>query len=115
MVKFFNREREMAELDAFLEREGAQLVGVYGRRRVGKTTLLTTWAARTGLPVLYWVAKRDPKQALMASLAQSIWAWERGPSTGSGHRGEPGEIGIQPRSWEDVFRYRQSSGDRYPG
>jgi hypothetical protein len=61
---------------------------------VGKTTLLTTWAARTGLPVLYWVAKRDPKQALMASLAQTIWAWERGPSTalrrgsgqGSGHR-----------------------------
>ena len=96
MVKFFNREREMAELDAFLEREGAQLVGVYGRRRVGKTTLLTTWAARTGLPVLYWVAKRDPKQALMASLAQTIWAWE--------HGGEPGEIGIQPQSWEDIFQ-----------
>jgi len=120
MAKFFNREQEMAELDAFLEREGAQLVGVYGRRRVGKTTLLTTWAARTGLPVLYWVAKRDPKQALMASLAQMLWAWEHGPSTlrpfdklrtsqaqdtaGSGHRGEPGEIGIQPRSWEDVFQ-----------
>jgi len=100
MVKFFNREREMAELDAFLvgrvSDADAQLVGVYGRRRVGKTTLLTTWAARTGLPVLYWVAKRDPKQALIASLAQSIWAWERG--------GEPGEIGIQPRSWEDVFQ-----------
>ena len=96
MVQFFNREREMAELDAFLEREGAQLVGVYGRRRVGKTTLLTTWAAQTGLPVLYWVAKHDPKQALMASLAQTIWAWERA--------GEPGEISIQPRSWEDVFQ-----------
>jgi AAA+ ATPase superfamily predicted ATPase len=96
MVKFFNREREMAELDAFLEREEAQLVGVYGRRRVGKTTLLTTWAARTGLPVLYWVAKHDPKQALMVSLARTIWAWE--------HGGEPGEIGIQPRNWEDVFQ-----------
>jgi len=32
MVQFFNREREMAELDAFLGREEAQLVGVYGRR-----------------------------------------------------------------------------------
>ena len=42
MVEFFNREREMAELDAFLEREQAQLIDVYGRRRVGKTTLLTT-------------------------------------------------------------------------
>ena len=38
MVKFFNREREMAELDAFLvgrvSDADAQLVGVYGRRRL---------------------------------------------------------------------------------
>ena len=39
MAEFFNREREMTELDAFLERAEAQLVGVYGRRRVGKPQL----------------------------------------------------------------------------
>lgn len=51
---------------------------VFGRHRIGKTTLLTVWARRTDLPVFYWVAKRDPKELLIASLAQSICAWEHG-------------------------------------
>ena len=52
---------------------GAPFVIVYGCRRVGKTTLLTTWADQTGLPTLYWVANRDPKEALMANLARTIY------------------------------------------
>jgi AAA+ ATPase superfamily predicted ATPase len=96
MVRFINREQELAELNALLTQQGAHFLLVYGRRRVGKTTLLTTWARQTGLPTLYWVAKRDPKEALMASLAQALWLWEH-PGTSEA------PVDLQPRSWETLF------------
>jgi AAA+ ATPase superfamily predicted ATPase len=96
MARFVNREQELAELNTILARDGAQFCLVYGRRRVGKTTLLTTWAARTGLPTLYWVAKRDPKEVLMADLARATWAWEHGAEPGA-------ELDLRPRSWDAVF------------
>jgi hypothetical protein len=38
--RFVGRQRDIAELNAVLARPGAQFLLVYGRRRVGKTTLL---------------------------------------------------------------------------
>jgi uncharacterized protein len=47
-LEFVNRERELAELDTAKQRGG--LLVVYGRRRIGKTRLLTEWlAAHEGL------------------------------------------------------------------
>jgi AAA+ ATPase superfamily predicted ATPase len=96
MAGFVDRRAELSMLDRFVEQGGAQFVAVYGRRRVGKTTLLVTWAKRTGLPTLYWVAKRDPKSMLMADLARTVYAWERGL--------DQTDIEIHPQSWEPVFR-----------
>lgn len=96
MTKFVNRERELEQLNRFVGQPGAQFVVVYGRRRVGKTTLLTTWADQTGLPTLYWVAKRDPKEALMANLARTVYAWERGL--------DYTDADIRPQGWEAVLR-----------
>lgn len=106
MTRFVNRDSELVELNALIEQEGAHFVMVYGRRRIGKTTLLTTWASQTGLPVLYWVAKRDPKDALMTSLAQAIWLLEH-----------PGiadiPVDLVPKNWEAVFNMlAQAIGDR---
>ncbi|MFQ5856364.1 MAG: ATP-binding protein [Anaerolineae bacterium] len=56
MGKFVGRQRELTELNAVLDRGGAQFILVYGRRRVGKTTLVLHWAEQTGRPVIYWVA-----------------------------------------------------------
>lgn len=95
MPDFINREHEIAELDQLAATPDAQLVMVYGRRRVGKTTLLTTWAARSGLPTFYWVAKREARAPLMANLAQHIWAWEHGL--------DRTEVTIQPPDWEAVL------------
>ena len=47
-MAFVNRKDELKLLDELLDEPGAQLVLVSGRRRVGKTTLLTRWARRTG-------------------------------------------------------------------
>lgn len=60
---FVNREREIAFLNSVLERNAptsAQMVLLYGRRRVGKTVLARRWAEMTGLPTLYWAAEREP-------------------------------------------------------
>lgn len=94
-MDFINRTTELRELDELIDEPGAQLVMVYGRRRVGKTTLLTHWAEQTGLPMLYWVAKRDPRQVLMANLASRIYGWQHGTDN---------RIPVQPQDWEQVFQ-----------
>ena len=38
---FVNRKKELRRLDEICQRPGGQLLAVYGRRRIGKTTLLT--------------------------------------------------------------------------
>ena len=96
MTRFVNRKRELGELNRFAGRPDAQFVAVYGRRRVGKTTLLTTWAGQTGLPTLYWVAKRDPQETLMADLARTVYAWERGL--------DYADVDIRPQSWDAALR-----------
>jgi hypothetical protein len=60
---FVDRQAELAFLDSILERRrptAAQLILLYGRRRVGKTVLLRHWADHTGLPITYWAAEKEP-------------------------------------------------------
>ncbi|MCE7986178.1 MAG: ATP-binding protein [Caldilinea sp. CFX5] len=96
MITFIDREQEQAFLQTLAAEASAHFVMVYGRRRVGKTTLLTHWSAQSGVPVFYWVAKRDSRAALMANLAQHIWDWQHGQS-------QP-EIALRPTDWDAVFR-----------
>lgn len=101
---FVNRQQELAELDNLIQQPGAQLIMMYGRRRVGKTTLLTHWAERAGLPTFYWVAKRDPRDLLLANLARALCAWQHGSDA---------DLTIQPRDWEQLFKMlAQAVGDR---
>jgi hypothetical protein len=60
---FVNRQAELAFLNNVLTRRRpgpAQLLLLYGRRRVGKTALLRYWAAHSDLPYTYWVAEKEP-------------------------------------------------------
>ncbi len=75
MARFFGRRREVDELNEVVARRGAQLVLVYGRRRVGKTTLLLEWARQTGRPIIYWVATRDTPAQVRLGLTQAVWNW----------------------------------------
>jgi len=74
MSKFVGRQRELAELNAVLS-PGAQFILVYGRRRVGKTTLILRWAEQTGRPVIYWVATRDTPAQVRIDFTQALWGW----------------------------------------
>lgn len=60
---FVNRQAELAFLDTVLERKHptpAQLILLYGRRRVGKTVLLRHWAESSGITHTYWAAEKEP-------------------------------------------------------
>lgn len=104
-MKFLNRINEIAMLNEFATQEGAQLVMMYGRRRVGKTTLLIRWAEQMDLSVLYWVAKRDTKEAMMLSLAQAIYNWE--------HDLDFTSVALRPQNWEEIFHMlAQALGDK---
>lgn len=59
---FVDRIQELGFLNSLLTRERpgpAQLVLLYGRRRVGKTELLLHWAQNSGVPFTYWAAERE--------------------------------------------------------
>ncbi|PDW02269.1 ATP-binding protein [Candidatus Viridilinea mediisalina] len=60
---FIDREQELAFLQRVLQRRRpgpAQLLLLYGRRRVGKSSLLMHWVAQSGLPYTYWTAEKEP-------------------------------------------------------
>ena len=75
MGRFIDRQREFYELNTVLQYPGAHFIIVYGRRRVGKTTLLFQWAQQIGRPYLYWVARRETAEASRHGLAQTWWRW----------------------------------------
>ena len=60
---FVDRHEELAFLNRLLTRKQpgpAQMLLLYGRRRVGKTELLKHWAEQSGLPFTYWAADKEP-------------------------------------------------------
>jgi len=70
---FVNRERELQQLDAILQAVGPQLVVVYGRRRIGKTTLLTHWMnQRVVGEHAYWVAHRTSSDVLLRGFSEAV-------------------------------------------
>lgn len=100
---FVGRRREVEALNAVLDARGAQFVLVYGRRRVGKTTLLLRWAEQAKRPYIYWVATRDTPAQVRLGLARALWRWAH-----------PGSTAI-PRfdTWADLFETAaQLIGDR---
>ena len=93
---FVDREAELRSLNDILVRRGAQFLVVYGRRRVGKTTLLIEWAQRSQMPTLYWVAAREPSALLLRSFSQSIYA--------HAHPDRPVDPLFSYPSWEMALR-----------
>jgi AAA+ ATPase superfamily predicted ATPase len=73
MTRFIGRRRELAELNTLLAEPGPQFLILYGRRRVGKTTLLLHWAQESGVPFVYWVANRLSPVLQLRSFSQALY------------------------------------------
>ena len=76
MTRFIDRETEMADLENEYRREGSALVVLYGRRRTGKTTLISEFIKDK--PALFFLAteeseaqNRNAFQQQAAELIQS--------------------------------------------
>ena len=68
MDTFFDRDRELDQLEAAWPAAGAQLVTLWGRRRVGKSTLLARFAE--GRRSLYLYGTRIAERDILTGLAQ---------------------------------------------
>ncbi len=72
---FVNRQQELAYFNGILSqsRTGpAQLLLLYGRRRLGKTTLLQHWARYSGFNTTYWLADQGPPALQRRNLYAAV-------------------------------------------
>ena len=72
-MSFVSREMELGLLADLYQRERAQLLILYGRRRVGKTRLLTHWAGSLSQPVFYWMATQTSAANQLRDFSQALF------------------------------------------
>lgn len=88
MIMFINRSEELAKLMDIAKSKKAELVLVYGRRRVGKSRLLVEFAKKTG--ALYLLA--DISENILDILSK-----------------QAGEGFVKFGTWEDFFEFIHKS------
>lgn len=99
-ARFVGRERELAMLEERYERGDQQTVVVYGRRRVGKTSLIRQFT--DGKPTLWFTASERSDENNRRDLAAAAARFF----------GEPDPIGAPP-SWLDLLRYIAQKGEQF--
>lgn len=71
-MKFYGREEELQSLRGWLEtarkRQTSQMVSVYGRRRIGKTTLIRKAFENEKIPVFYFPVEGAVSEAELAQI-----------------------------------------------
>lgn len=83
-MNFVDREMELKILDDLYQRKGAQFLILYGRRRIGKTRLLTHWLSRFEKrhpsseqteTSLYWMATQTSATNQLRAFSQALLAF----------------------------------------
>jgi len=93
---FIARQRELAVLDREWQSPGARLLILFGRRRNGKTRLITQWMKTSGVRALYWVA--DPTAAVdqLRSFSQALYNFQ--------NPGAPAPADFTYADWRQAFQ-----------
>jgi AAA+ ATPase superfamily predicted ATPase len=105
VARFVDREQELAHLGRLAGEKRPHFLIVFGRRRLGKTTLLLEFAARSGLPALYWVASKQSAAVLQRSLYETAAAFLGMPLP-------PGTL--VPSDWSQIFEFlARNIGDKF--
>ena len=93
---FVDRHTELAFLQRVLANRQhpgpGQFVILYGRRRIGKSALLRTWAEQSGVPFTYWVAEKEPAPVQRRKLFARIT------------NTDPSGLGPAFASWADLWQ-----------
>ncbi len=69
-MTFINRERELGALEKFWQESQAQLIIIYGKRRIGKTELIKQFIR--GKPHIYFLAQRINDKENLKLLGEAI-------------------------------------------
>ncbi|MFH0946707.1 MAG: AAA family ATPase [Planctomycetota bacterium] len=92
MNMFLGRTHELEMLRERLEdRSKAQLILVYGRRRIGKTTLIARSLAREKRVLLFEGIEGAPTRLQIAQFLDDL-------------AGQTGRVRLAAKSWREVFR-----------
>lgn len=89
---FVGREKELAQLNRMYAKNGFQMAVVYGRRRVGKTTLIDAFASDK--PTLYFTAQQRSSLQNLVHFSRAIYSFF----------GLPGDTGAFP-DWRSAFSF----------
>ena len=73
---FVGRKRELDLIQSEWNSDRARMMILYGRRRVGKTRLLTHWIRTKSPRALYWVAEPTSPAAQLRSFSQALFSFE---------------------------------------
>ena len=93
-MAFINRQRELDLLSSRANSGRAELLVVYGRRRIGKTSLLLQWlASHPPDERCYWVAHKTSAERLLSSFSEAA-----APLLTNG-----GGTGLTFEDWESAF------------
>jgi len=73
-MEFLGRNKELALLDNLHNRAGAQFLILYGRRRIGKTSLIEQWTEKSleDRGYLYWMATQTSTINQLRDFSQTI-------------------------------------------
>jgi uncharacterized protein len=72
-MNFAGRDLELGLLNDIHQRPGAQFLILYGRRRVGKTRLITQWSGGIDGPVFYWMASQTSAANQLRGFSQALF------------------------------------------
>lgn len=93
--RFFGRQHELQLLDDLWESSQATLLILYGRRRVGKTRLLTHWMTHSDHNALYWVATPTTTHEQLRSFSQALYNYANPDS--------PAPVSFTYATWEQAL------------
>lgn len=95
MTSFIGRNHELTLLDELYSADDAKLLILYGRRRVGKTRLLTHWLQQNEGAGLYWVAQPTSAALQLHAFSQAVYNFA--------NPARPAPLDFSYASWEQVL------------
>lgn len=98
IMKFVNRKDELQFLESCYLNSSAQLIVIYGRRRIGKTELLLQFSKNK--PHIYFLASETTESDNLDSLFKRISDFYKD------------EILTYEKDWENLFRYLARKKER---
>jgi len=108
-MRFVDRHRELQALERFLHAPGAGLMILFGRRRVGKTRLLTHFGEQSSTPdALYWTATTHGSAFQLRDFSLALLRY-------AARTGTPQPADYTFADWDAAFRFLADTVARADG